>query len=352
VSLSEARSKAAAARGQARGGLDPVAARKLAPEKIPTFSQAAASYIAAHAPGWANAKHAAQWTSTLATYAEPIIGAKPVDRISTDDVLEVLSGIWTTTTETAKRVQGRIENVLDWSTARKYRTGDNPARWRGHLDKLLAKPSRVRRVSHHPAMPYPELPAFLAEVSRLKGVSPLALRFLVLTAARTGEVIGAQWSEIDLEAAIWTIPASRMKAGREHRVPLPRAALLILDALPRIDGNPYLFAGARQVKPVSNMAMLQLMRGMGYGVRGDRGAYVPHGFRSSFRDWAGEVSPFPRDVCEMALAHVIENKVEAAYRRGDLFDKRRAMMEAWADWCTRPTPAVARIGKPESTRTA
>lgn len=343
VPLAEARAKATEARKAVRVGLDPIAARKVEPERVPTFEEAAERYIEAHSPGWSNAKHAAQWVATLATYADPIIGDMPVDQITTERVLEVLTGIWTTKTETAKRVQGRMENVLDWSTAMKYRTGDNPVRWRGHLDKLLPGPSKVKTVTHHPAMAYGDVPGFMAELAGMSSVSSLALRFLILTATRTGEVIGATWDEVDLEAAVWTIPGARMKAGREHRVPLSAAALGILEALLRIVGNPYLFPGARHGRPVSNMAILQLMRGMGYGVGGDRGAFVPHGFRSAFRDWAGEVSSFPRDVCEMALAHVIESKVEAAYARGDLLAKRRTMMGAWADWCSRPTPAVAEL---------
>jgi integrase len=334
VGLSQARGRAIEARTQARDGQDPIAARKAEPEAVPSFAACATSYIEAHAPSWKNLKHKAQWTASLATYAAPFIGTKPVDRVAVDDVLRILAPIWTTKTETAKRVQGRLENILDWATARKYRTGENPARWRGHLDMLLARPARVRAVGHHPAMPYGEVPAFLVELAGKPGVSALALRFLILTACRTGEVIGATWSEIDLEAATWTIPSARMKAKQPHRVPLGAAALAVLEALPRIVGNPYVFPGVRHGKSISNMALLQLMRGIGYGVGGDRGDYVPHGFRSSFRDWAGEVSSFPRDVCEMALAHVVENKVEAAYRRGDLFDKRRAMMTAWEDWCT------------------
>jgi integrase len=207
--------------------------------------------------------------------------------------LETLTPIWTSKTETAKRIQGRIENVLDFAAAHKYRDTANPARWRGHLDMLLPKPSRVKTVKHHPAMPYTDVSAFLIELSENGCVSALPLEFLILTATRTREVIEAQWSEIDLEAAVWTIPGSRMKGGREHRVPLPDAAQAVLKAVPRIDGNPHLFPGARYGRPLSNMALPQLMRGMGYGVKGARGDYVPHGFRSSFRDWSGEVSSFP-----------------------------------------------------------
>jgi integrase len=237
-----------------------------------------------------------------------------------------------------------VENILDYCAAHRWRDPANPARWRGHLDKLLPRPARVKQVAHHPAMPYTEVPSFVAELAKLNSVSALALRFLILTACRTSEVLQAQWSEVDLGAAVWTIPAARMKARRELRVPLSAAALAVLGALPRIDGNPYLFPGARHGKSLSNMALLQLMRGMGYGVGGTRGDFVPHGFRSSFRDWAGEVSSFPRDVCEMALAHVIESKVEAAYARGTLFEKRVKLMGAWAMWCAKPTASVTRIG--------
>jgi len=330
VALAEARSKASECRQQAAGGIDPIEARREAPEAIPTFTTCAAGFIRAHRKGWKNAKHARQWVSTLKSYARPVIGSRPVDAVATNDILEILSPIWTTKTETAKRVQGRIENVLDLAAAHKYRDALNPARWRGHLDMLLPKPSKVKTVKHHPAMPYTEVPSFMAELSENGSVSALALRFLILTATRTSEVLQAHWSEINLETKVWTIPAARMKAKRKHRVPMPDMAIADLKALPRIEGNPYLFPGARYGMPLSNMALLQLMRGMEFGVNGSRGDYVPHGFRSSFRDWSGEVSSFPRDVAEMALAHVIENKVEAAYRRGDLFEKRRKMMGAWA----------------------
>lgn len=345
VGLAEAREKATKHRKQAKDGIDPIEARLSEPEKTPTFTRCAARYIRAHRRGWKNAKHARQWVSTLKTYARPKIGKKKVDTITTEDILKILSPIWTTKTETAKRVQGRIENILDYAAAHKYRDPMNPARWRGHLDKLLPRPSRVKKVTHHPAMPYTEVPAFMAELTSKGSVSALALRFLILTATRTSEVLQAQWNEIDPEAAVWTIPAERMKARREHRVPLSDAALSILETLPHIAGNPYLFPGTRHGRPLSNMALLQLMRKMAYGVNGDRGDYVPHGFRSSFRDWSGEVSSFPRDVAEMALAHVIENKVEAAYRRGDLFAKRRRMMQEWADYVNKQRAELIPLDK-------
>lgn len=332
IKLGEARNDASDYRKLVTKGVDPIEARRIEQVEIPTFTTCAARYIRAHRRGWKNAKHARQWVSTLKTYARPEIGTKKVDTITTEDILKILQPIWTTKTETAKRLQGRIENILDFAAAHKYRDHLNPARWRGHLDKLLAKPSRVKKVSHHPAMPYSDVPDFMMELAANGSTSSLALQFLILTATRTSEVLQAKWIEIDLDKGIWTIPAERMKARREHRVPLSDAALNILAALTSLEGNPYLFTGSRHGRPLSNMALLQLMRGIGYGVNGNRGDYVPHGFRSSFRDWSGEISSFPRDVAEMALAHAIENKVEAAYRRGDLFSKRRKMMQEWANY--------------------
>ena len=329
IKLADARKKAAECRAMAQDGIDPIAARQAEMQKIPTFTSCAARYIRAHRRGWRNSKHARQWVSTLKTYARPVIGAKPVDVITNEDVLRILSPIWNTKTETAKRVQGRIENILDYAAAYKYREPTNPARWRGHLDKLLPRPTRVKTVTHHPAMPHAEVAGFMAELAENKGLSARALEFLILTATRTSEVLQAKRDEVDFAGATWVIPAERMKARREHRVPLSSTAMRVLKGLPVVEGNPYLFPGVRRGRPLSNMALLQLMRNMGYGVKGERGPYVPHGFRSSFRDWSGEVSSYPRDVAEMALAHVIENKVEAAYRRGDLFAKRVMMMEEW-----------------------
>jgi integrase len=321
-------------RQQISSGLDPIETRQIKSVTTPSFTTCAARYIRAHRRGWKNRKHARQWVSTLKTYVRPVIGVKPVDVVTTEHIISILQPIWTIKTETGKRVQGRIENILDFAAAHKYRDPMNPARWRGHLDKLLPKPSRVKTVNHHPAMPYDDLPVFMAELSKKSvSVSALALRYLILTATRTSEVLKVQWSEIDQGAAIWIIPAGRMKTKREHRVPLSDVAMDILNALPRITGNPYVFPGARKGQSLSNMSLLELMRGMGYGVNCNRGDYVPHGFRSSFRDWSGEVSSYPRDVAEIALAHTVGNKVEAAYQRGDLFTKRRAMMQDWPDFC-------------------
>ncbi|MAI48984.1 MAG: integrase [Flammeovirgaceae bacterium TMED32] len=332
VGLAEARAKAAKFRSMASDGVDPIAARRAEPGQIPDFTACAARYIRVHRHGWRNAKHARQWVSTLKKYARPVIGPKSVDAIVTEDIIKILSPIWTTKTETAKRIQGRIENVLDFAAAHNYRDPLNPARWRGHLDKLLPRPSRVSTITHHPAMPYTDLPTFMEELRSNGSITALALQFLILTATRTSEVLLAEWTEIDEASKIWTIPATRMKAQKEHRIPLTDSTITILGSLPRIAHNPFVFPGSRTGRPLSNMAMLQLMRGMGFGVNGSRGPFVPHGFRSSFRDWSGEVSSFPRDVAEMALAHAVENKVEAAYRRGDLFEKRTKMMEAWASF--------------------
>ena len=272
--------------------------------------------------------------NTLRTYARPVIGSKPVDLITTDDILKILGPIWTTKTETAKRLRARIENVLDYASVLNYRDRDkiNPARWRGYLQQALLAPSKVKTVEHHPAMPWSEVPAFIKELETSKGNAALALQFLILTATRTSEVLKAQWHEVDLDQEAWTVPASRMKAKKEHRIPLSQYCLEILKQAQTLKESEYIFPGARHGKPLSGMALLQLMRRFGYGVNGDRGPCVPHGFRSSFRDWAGETTAFPRDVVEMALAHTIENKVEAAYRRGDLFEKRKDLMQAWADY--------------------
>lgn len=337
VSLAEARERARAARALLLDGIDPIdhkdAQRQQAiaeaVERI-TFKDAADKYITAHKAGWRNEKHAEQWRATLQSYAYPVIGGMAVAAVDTAHVLEVLEPIWTTKTETASRVRGRIEAVLDWAKARRYRKGENPARWRGHLDKLLPAPSKVRRVKHRTALPYVEVPGFMERLRDNDSVSAKALEFTILTAARTGETIGARWSEIDIDAKLWIVPGERTKSGREHRVPLTDRAIEILASVPREEGNDHVFIGARKAKGLSNMSMLELLRGMV-----ENGLTV-HGFRSSFRDWAAEQTNFPRELAEAALAHVLSDKTEAAYQRGDLLAKRRRMMEAWARYCASP----------------
>jgi integrase len=288
-----------------------------------TYKDCAERYIEAHRAGWKNAKHAAQWGATLDSYVYPIMGKLPVDSVDTGLVMRALEPIWTEKPETASRVRGRIESILDWATVRGHRQGDNPARWRGHLDNLLPARAKVRRVEHHAALPYGDMGAFMAELRQQPGLAARALEFAILTAARTGEVIGATWAEIDLEARVWTIPASRMKAGREHRMPLSEAAMAILNGLPKGGDQPF---------RMSNMAMLKLLQRMG------RKDVTTHGFRSTFSDWCAERTNYPSEVREMALAHTVGDKVEAAYRRGDLFEKRRQLAEAWAKFCATPRP--------------
>jgi integrase len=338
--LAEARERARACRKLRDEGKDPIEERnaarlavKLEATKAMTFEQCAERYIAAHRAGWRNGKHRDQWSSTLATYVNPMFGALPVRAIDTALVMKAIEPIWNEKPETASRVRGRIESILDWAAARGYRAGENPARWRGHLDKLLPKKTKVRRVEHHAALPYGEIAAFVAELREQEGVGARALEFAILTAARTGEVIGAQWDEFDLAERLWTIPAARMKAGKEHRVPLSDAALVILEDLQKVRHGDFVFPGGKAKRPISNMAMLMLLRRMG------RGDLTAHGFRSSFRDWAAERTGFPAEVAEMALAHTVADAVERAYRRGDLFQKRRQLMDAWARFCT-ATPAA------------
>lgn len=335
LSLKAARLAVADHRRTMANGTDPMAARDAEREaqrqqaaKRVTFDTVAAEYIASHRAGWKNAKHGQQWANTLATYAAPIIGHLSPSEITTAHVLEVLQPIWGEKTETASRVRNRIELILDAAKARGLRDGENPARWRGHLDKLLPKRSKVQAREHHAALPWPELPAFMVKLAGHDELTYKAMRLTILTACRTSEVLGAVWSEIDLESRTWTIPAARMKADKEHRVPLSAAALEVLASLPRVDGNPYLFPGQRAGRPLSNMAMLMGLRRMG------RGELTMHGFRSTFRDWAAENTHYPREVCEMALAHVVATGAEAAYWRGDVFEKRRALMADWAAYAT------------------
>lgn len=323
LSLANARAEAAALRAILASGGDPKAERAR-DDQIPAFGESADTYVETMRPSWRNEKHAAQWVMTLTRYAEPM-RSKPVDEITTQDVLDVLQPLWQRTPETAERLRGRIENVLDAAKARGHRSGENPARWRGHLDQLLPKRQRLSR-GHHKALAYDALPAFMADLRSGDAVAANALEFLILTAARSGEVLGANNDEIDLEKRFWTIPAERMKAGREHRVPLSPRAVEIVKAMQALGRAPFLFPGPKPKAPLTSMAMAMLLRRMKSDV-------TVHGFRSTFRDWASETTSFPHEVCEMALAHTIANKAEAAYRRGDLFEKRRKLMEAWARYC-------------------
>ena len=340
TSLAEARQHARLCRQQLAEGLDPIetrrkqrAAQRLAEASGVTFDECAEAYIEAHQAEWRNAKHAAQWRSTLSTYASPKIGSLPVQAIDTDRVMAVLEPIWLTKTETASRVRGRIETVLDWAAVRSYRQGDNPARWRGHLDHLLSGRNKAAPVTHHPALPYEDMAAFMRQLGEQGGAAAPALEFAILTAARTGEVIGATWQEIDLAARLWTIPGSRMKAGLEHRVPLSDSAMAILEKMQAVQQSEFIFPGQREGRPLSNMAMAQLLKRM------HRDNITVHGFRSTFRDWVADLSRFPREVGEMALAHTLRDKTEAAYMRTDLLEKRRAMMEDWAAYCL-PRPGT------------
>ena len=334
ITLAKARERATECRRMVKDGLDPIDARKgaraagrIAAAKSMTFDQCAAAYIAAKEAGWRNAKHRQQWASTLKTYCS-VIGPLPVHAVDTDVVLKALGPMWNGKPETASRVRGRIEAVLDWAKVRGLRSGENPARWRGHLDHLLPAKSKVRRVKHHAALPYAKVGAFMTALREQQAVAARALEVLILTATRTGETVGATWDEIDLGARLWTIPAARMKAGREHRVPLSEAAASVLAAMQEARQNEFVFT-ARAGQPLSQMALLMLLRRMGFG------DFTVHGFRSAFRDWAAERTNFPREVAEMALAHAIPDAVEAAYRRGDLFDKRRKLMDAWAAYCAK-----------------
>lgn len=346
-SLAEARERAREFRQQRAAGLDPIDRRRaeraragIEAARVMTFRQCAEAYIGSHEAGWRNPKHRAQWPATLMAYVYPAFGALPVAAIDTALVMKAVEPIWTKKPETASRVRGRIESVLDWAAARGYRQGDNPARWRGHLDNLLPKRSKVRRVEHHAALPYPEIGEFTAALRGQEGIAARALEFLILTAARTGEVIDAKWEEFDLAERLWTVPAERMKAGKEHRVPLAGRALEIVEEMAGIRSGEYVFLGGKANRPLSNMAFLMLLRRLG------RGDLTAHGFRSTFRDWAAERTSFPAEVAEMALAHTVADKVEAAYRRGDLFAKRRQLADAWARFCAAPATSgkVVAIG--------
>ena len=346
LTLAEAREAAREQRKLVLQRIDPIEARreqgdirKAAYAGRFTFQQCINGYLEAHGDGWRNPKHRAQWRTTLENYACPTIGAMNVAAVNTALVLQILEPIWKTKTETATRVRGRIENVLAWATVRKYRQGENPARWKGHLDQLLAKPSKVSTVTHHAALPWREMGAFMMDLRKQEGVGAAALEFAILTAARSGEVRGATWDELDFEARTWTIPAGRMKAEKEHRVPLSDDALAVLDRMKECRLGDYVFSGMKEGMPLSDMSLTAVLRRM------KRDALTAHGFRSAFRDWAAESTSYASQVVEMCLAHAIGSKVEAAYRRGDLFDKRARLMAEWAKFCAVPlhTGAVVPI---------
>lgn len=344
VPLSEARDRAAVARKQKSEGVDPLeikheahVARKASERKrrVPTFDEASTAYLRTQKAGWKNLKHEQQWTNTLRSYASPHFGKRPVSEVDLPVVVAALEPIWAAKPETAGRVRGRIEAVLDWATVMQFRSGENPARWKGNLDKILPARGRLARVKHHAAMPYGRTSAFVVTLASRKETAAKALHFTILTAARTSEVLGLRWPEIDLKRALWTVPAERMKAGREHRVPLCRAALQLLAALPRSDETDLVFPSPDSVRPLSVNAMAAVLKRMN-----EREVTV-HGFRSSFRDWAAEQTETASEVVEAALAHTIGNKVEAAYRRGDLIDKRRYLMDAWCKYLRSDPSAVA-----------
>jgi integrase len=348
--LAEAREKARECRKLVAEGISPIEARRMAKEAAKeangqTFQAIAERYIKAHEAEWRNAKHAAQWTATLVAYAYPALKEKPVHVIGVSDVLEVLEPIWTAKPETASRVRGRIEAVLDYAAARKLRSTENPARWRGNLDHLLPKRTKVAKVQHHAAVPYADLPGLYAKLTESNGRAALCLRFAIVTAARSGEARGATWAEIDLEAATWTVPGERMKAGREHRVPLSAPALAILREMALFGGEPggLVFPGAAKgkPKPLSDVALNKALSAAGGG------AFTVHGMRSSFRQWCAEQTAYPAEVAEMALAHTNRDRVEAAYQRSDLFARRRSLMDAWGAYATGPALAglVVSIGK-------
>ena len=334
ISLEQARDKASELRKQLKNGVDPIEEKqrianeiKAKKAKYITFEQCAINYIEAHKTGWKNKKHIQQWHNTLSQYAYPVFGDLEVKLVDTNLITKCLNPIWLTKNETAGRLRGRIEVILDWATVHGYREGLNPSRWKGHLDKLLAKPSKIQTVKHHKALPFTEIALLLADLHQQEGVSARCLEFTILTAARTGEAIGATWSEIDIDNKIWTIPSIRMKAKREHRIPLSPAAICILNKMLVFKLNDYIFPGTKN--GLSNMSMSSVLKRMNIS------DITVHGFRSTFRDWAAETTSYPGEVVEMALAHTIKNKTEEAYRRGDLLEKRSQLMEDWANFCSK-----------------
>jgi integrase len=349
--LKEARERARKYRQMLVDGVDPLAerrrelaGRRTAAAKGMTFRQCAEAYIKAKSSEWKNARHAAQWPATLEAYVYPVIGALPVQAIDTALVMKALAPIWQEKPETSSRVRGRVENVLDWAATAGYRTGDNPARWRGHLENLLPKVAKAAaaarrgngRGEHHAALPYAELPAFMASLRQQKGIGALALEFAILTVGRTGEVIGARWDEFNMTERLWTVPGDRMKAGKEHRVALGERALAIIEAMAKIRQGAcaFVFPGRRRGgQRLGSTAMIETLHRVRPG-----GGLTVHGFRSSFADWCAAKTSFASEVREMALAHTVGNKVERAYRRDDLFEKRRQLAEAWSKFCARPSP--------------
>ena len=333
VGLAEARELAREARVCLTQGKDPlevrnalVVANKAEQLSNLDFDRCAAEYIKSHQDAWKNEKHKKQWETSLSTYVSPHIGRLYVRRIDTPLVLKVLQPIWKTKTETASRIRERMERVLSWAARQGYREGDNPARWHGHLEELLPKPAKLKKVKHHPALPYREAGAFLAQLRQQKGIGARALELTVLTASRTGEVLGAKWDEIDFKAKVWIVPAERMKNGKEHRIPLVDAAVDLLKKLRGLH-SVLVFPGAREDTKLSSMSMLTVLRRM------NRQDLTVHGFRSTFRDWAAEMTQYPKELAEISLAHTVGNAVENAYRRSDLFERRRALMQDWAAWC-------------------
>ncbi|MBG99597.1 MAG: integrase [Solibacterales bacterium] len=330
VTLADARDLVLGARRLLLKDIDPIEDRKrlkaegLTATRGINFAEAARQYVNGHKAEWSNAKHAWQWTATLENYANPVLGELDVASITPDAVADVLRPLWEDKQETASRLRGRIERVLDWCIVKKYLSGENPARWKANLDHLLPKRPKVR-VRHYPALPWGDLPAFMKRLQSVEGLGARALEFAILTAARSGEVRGATWEEVDLSAAVWTIPGERMKAGKEHRVPLSDVALELLEALPRLKGSPWVFVAPRGGM-LSDMTLSAVCRRLEVKA-------VPHGFRSTFRDWAAETTNYPREVVEQALAHINPNKVEAAYLRSDLFDRRRSLMKEWTNFC-------------------
>jgi integrase len=345
ITLAEARERATQARKLRLDGVDPIerrrserAAQRVAGATAMSFRQCGDAFIASHEDGWGSAVHRRQWTNSLAQHVHPVIGHLPVHAIDTGLVMKVVEPLWRSIPETAYRIRGRIEAILDWARVRNHRTGENPARWKGHLDHLLPSRGKVHRRKHLAALPYIELSGFMVALSEQEGIAARALEFTILTATRVGETRFARWSEFDLLDKTWIVPASRMKSGREHRVPLSARVLAILEGMQvhrHADGG-FVFPGGKVGRPLADTVLLRLLQRMG------RGDLTVHGFRSSFRDWAAERTNFPSEVAEMALAHVVGSKVEAAYRRGDLFDKRRKLMEAWASYCAQPAAADRR----------